>query len=100
MKFIALIIAFVVASASAFVTSPSKNVVSRTRVQPKMNLDAFSPMISMPFIESTSDISSNNAMLLAEAVSKASDFGGYVGPIVGLITLGGLILVLSPPLAE
>jgi hypothetical protein len=43
----------------------------------------------------------NNAMLLAaNAASKEADFGGYVGPIAGLIAIGALILVLSPPLQD
>lgn len=32
--------------------------------------------------------------------SKETDFGGYTGPIAGLLTIGAIILVLSPPLAK
>jgi hypothetical protein len=32
--------------------------------------------------------------------AKDTDFGGYTGPIAGLITLGALILVLAPPLTK
>jgi len=30
--------------------------------------------------------------------AKSTDFGGFTGPIVGLLTVFGLILVLAPPL--
>lgn len=32
--------------------------------------------------------------------AKDTDFGGYTGPIAGLITLGALIVVLAPPLTS
>lgn len=38
-----------------------------------------------------------NANLVA---TSADDFGGYSYPIAGLIILGAVILLLSPPLAE
>lgn len=50
-----------------------------------------SPMDVMP----TESIQVASDVLLA---AKDTDFGGYTGPIAGLITLGALILVLAPPL--
>lgn len=38
-----------------------------------------------------------NANLLA---SNVQDFGGYLFPVFGLLALAGLILFLSPPLAD
>lgn len=38
-----------------------------------------------------------NANLLA---SNVQDFGGYLFPVFGLLSLAGLILFLSPPLAD
>jgi len=38
-----------------------------------------------------------NANLLA---SDVQDFGGYLFPVFGLLSLGALILFLSPPLAD
>jgi hypothetical protein len=32
--------------------------------------------------------------------TKETDFGGYVGPAAGLLTLGALIVVLAPPLSS
>ena len=58
-------------------------------------IDALATMIPSQVAEM-----GNSALLLADALSKEADFGGYVGPIAGLITIGGLILVLSPPLQD
>jgi hypothetical protein len=30
--------------------------------------------------------------------SKETDFGGYTGPVAGLLTIGALIVLLAPPL--
>ncbi len=38
-----------------------------------------------------------NANLVA---SNVQDFGGYLFPVFGLLSLGALILFLSPPLAD
>ena len=38
-----------------------------------------------------------NPQLIA---SQVSDFGGYLFPVFGIIALAGLILFLSPPLAD
>lgn len=46
-------------------------------------------------VVSTESIQAASDVLLA---AKDTDFGGYTGPIAGLITLGALILVLAPPL--
>lgn len=39
----------------------------------------------------------SNANLIA---TNVSDFGGYLFPVFGIIALAGLILYLSPPLAD
>ena len=38
-----------------------------------------------------------NTQLIA---SQVTDFGGYLFPVFGIIALAGLILFLSPPLAD
>lgn len=38
-----------------------------------------------------------NANLVA---SSSSDFGGYLFPIAGILSLGAIILYLAPPLAD
>jgi len=38
-----------------------------------------------------------NANLVA---ANVQDFGGYLFPVFGLLSLAGLILFLSPPLAD
>ena len=43
---------------------------------------------------------SNSVLLAANSLSKEADFGGFVGPVVGLLTIGAFILVLSPPLQD
>lgn len=42
-----------------------------------------------------SRVSGSMALAAAE-----KDFGGYIGPAVGLLTIFALILVLSPPLRD
>ena len=39
----------------------------------------------------------SNANLIA---SNVSDFGGYLFPVFGILSLAALILYLSPPLAD
>ncbi|KAG5183843.1 hypothetical protein JKP88DRAFT_238153 [Tribonema minus] len=99
MKFVALIVALCLACASAFVTSPVNSLarVSAPKTQAKMSmsLDAFATALPQ-----AAQATNNAAVILAEASSKAGDFGGYVGPVAGLLAIGALILVLSPPLVD
>mmetsp|Transcript_17447 Transcript_17447/g.17542 ORF Transcript_17447/g.17542 Transcript_17447/m.17542 type:complete len:94 (+) Transcript_17447:42-323(+) len=39
----------------------------------------------------------NTAILIA---SKETDFGGYLGPAIGLLSIGAIIVALSPPLKD
>eukprot|EP00542_Grammatophora_oceanica_P016877 CAMPEP_0194040670 /NCGR_PEP_ID=MMETSP0009_2-20130614/12632_1 /TAXON_ID=210454 /ORGANISM="Grammatophora oceanica, Strain CCMP 410" /LENGTH=92 /DNA_ID=CAMNT_0038683881 /DNA_START=66 /DNA_END=344 /DNA_ORIENTATION=+ len=83
--------ALFVVAASAFV-APANRALSQpafARAQaPKMTL-----------IEADVAVSSiaNNANLIASSVT---DFGGYLFPVFGLLSLGGIILFLAPPLAD
>ena len=56
----------------------------------QMSLD----MVSPEAVESLTQFS--NTLLIA----SSNDFGGLAGPIAGLGFLAGLIVVLSPPLAD
>lgn len=40
---------------------------------------------------------SDSAMLIA---AKVNDFGGYTGPILGLLIIAVIIAVLTPPVRE
>eukprot|EP00183_Erythrolobus_madagascarensis_P002483 CAMPEP_0185849320 /NCGR_PEP_ID=MMETSP1354-20130828/3856_1 /TAXON_ID=708628 /ORGANISM="Erythrolobus madagascarensis, Strain CCMP3276" /LENGTH=102 /DNA_ID=CAMNT_0028549819 /DNA_START=22 /DNA_END=330 /DNA_ORIENTATION=+ len=39
----------------------------------------------------------NTALMIA---SKEGDFGGYLGPAIGLLSIGAIIVALSPPLGD
>ncbi|EWM22240.1 hypothetical protein Naga_100597g5 [Nannochloropsis gaditana] len=82
---VALMAAVILSLSSAFVP-PTPRMTRQARTVSKMT-----PMdvVSTESIQAASDV------LLA---AKDTDFGGYTGPIAGLITLGALILVLAPPL--
>ena len=48
-----------------------------------------------------SDIAVSNVAQNANLVaSNVQDFGGYLFPVFGILALAGLILFLSPPLAD
>ena len=46
-------------------------------------------------INTVADVS-NNLMIAA----NSGDFGGFIGPVVGLLSIGAFIVVLSPPLKD
>lgn len=85
------IFALIIAAASAFV-QPANFAVSRTAgasfEAPKMMVEGSDFAVA--------DVA-GNANLLA---SNVQDFGGYLFPVFGLLALAGLILFLSPPLAD
>ena len=60
---------------------------ARTATAPKMIIDG-------SIMEQSALV---NPQLIA---SQVSDFGGYLFPVFGIIALAGLILFLSPPLAD
>ncbi|CAM9793264.1 unnamed protein product, partial [Phaeothamnion confervicola] len=62
----------------------------------KMSLDAFASAIPAAAQTQLAELA-NSAIVLA---GKTDDFGGYIGPISGLVAIGALILVLSPPLQD
>lgn len=51
--------------------------------------------VSAEALSSAQDVATS--VILA---TKETDFGGYVGPAAGLLTLGALIVVLAPPLSS
>lgn len=100
MKFFLLASLLSLVSVSAFVlpqATPSLSFGSKiTKEQPKTQVNLFDVnSIPMETISSVSDVANN--LLIA---SKETDFGGYTGPIAGLLTIGGLIVVLAPPLSN
>merc|ERR1711988_474864 len=98
MKFFLLASLLSLVSVSAFVlpqATPSLSFGNKiTKQQPKTQVNLFDS-IPMETISSVSDVANN--LLIA---SKETDFGGYTGPIAGLLTIGGLIVVLAPPLSN
>eukprot|EP00979_Chaetoceros_neogracilis_P017097 scaffold10176_cov264-Chaetoceros_neogracile.AAC.4 len=86
------IFALLIAAASAFV-QPANYAVSRNTFQarteaPKMTIEGTDMAVSNV---------AQNANLVA---ANVQDFGGYLFPVFGLLALAGLILYLSPPLAD
>jgi hypothetical protein len=51
-------------------------------------------------IEGTDMAVSNVAQNANLVAANVQDFGGYLFPVFGLLALAGLILYLSPPLAD
>eukprot|EP00561_Arcocellulus_cornucervis_P010528 CAMPEP_0185812166 /NCGR_PEP_ID=MMETSP1322-20130828/8911_1 /TAXON_ID=265543 /ORGANISM="Minutocellus polymorphus, Strain RCC2270" /LENGTH=94 /DNA_ID=CAMNT_0028508671 /DNA_START=33 /DNA_END=317 /DNA_ORIENTATION=+ len=82
----------VFATASAFV-APASNGVAAPR--------AFKPTTPAKMMVEGSDIAVSNVVSNANLIaSNVSDFGGYLFPVFGILSLAGLILFLSPPLAD
>ncbi|GAB5035953.1 Hypothetical protein NocV09_03200010 [Nannochloropsis oceanica] len=83
----ALVAAIIMSISSAFMP-PTPRMARQARTVTKL-----SPMDVIPAesFQAASDV------LIA---AKDTDFGGYTGPIAGLITLGALIIVLAPPLTS
>ena len=52
-------------------------------------------MIPVEAVDVVSSVASSANVI----ASSANDFGGYFYPVTGLISLGAIILYLSPPLA-
>jgi len=71
-----------------FPITVSRNTFESRTEAPKMMLDGTDMAVSNVV---------QNANLLA---SDVQDFGGYLFPVFGLLSLGALILFLSPPLAD
>mmetsp|Transcript_9281 Transcript_9281/g.15550 ORF Transcript_9281/g.15550 Transcript_9281/m.15550 type:complete len:93 (-) Transcript_9281:162-440(-) len=88
---VAVFFAIFIAVAQAFVAPANRAVASPafTRVEaPKMMM--------VPADNVVSNVAAN-ANLIA---STADDFGGYLFPIIGILSLGAIILYLAPPLAD
>ena len=62
---------------------------------------AFKPTTPAKMMVEGSDIAVSNVVSNANLIaSNVSDFGGYLFPVFGILSLAGLILFLSPPLAD
>mmetsp|Transcript_33779 Transcript_33779/g.81285 ORF Transcript_33779/g.81285 Transcript_33779/m.81285 type:complete len:97 (-) Transcript_33779:405-695(-) len=89
------VLAFCLASASAFV-APVNNAVASpafvAREAPKVNL-----MENVDMAEVSSQVVAQSSNLLA---SNVQDFGGYAFPVFGIGALAALILFLAPPLVD
>lgn len=59
------------------------------RTAPRMSLAPLAQTVALK--------SSEAAQLIA---AKDGDFGGYTGPIIGLLIIGIIIAVLTPPVKE
>ena len=59
-------------------------------------LTVSSPAVTAIKTVDVADIAQNTQMI----ASSSSDFGGMLFPVFGLVTLGAVILVLAPPLAD
>ncbi|CAM9180829.1 unnamed protein product [Choristocarpus tenellus] len=109
MKLTAVILALCAMCASAFVAptsvvrtgsfaAPVRPAVSASNTNMKMGLESIADVLPAIPEEAHNQMAelSNNLLLAA----STSDFGGYTGPAIGLLTVGALIVVLSPPLAD
>jgi hypothetical protein len=89
------IFALLVAAASAFVIPAHHGAVASpsfvTREAPKVNL-----MENMADFSSVNEVAASTNML----ASSVSDFGGYLFPVFGLLSLAALILFFAPPLVD
>mmetsp|Transcript_8474 Transcript_8474/g.15974 ORF Transcript_8474/g.15974 Transcript_8474/m.15974 type:complete len:95 (+) Transcript_8474:149-433(+) len=87
------VFALIIAAASAFV-QPSNYAVSRS------TFNARPEAPKMTLMEG-SDIAVSNVVQNANLVAaNVQDFGGYLFPVFGILSLAALILYLSPPLAD
>jgi hypothetical protein len=69
-----------------------RNTVSRTTFAPRTE--------AKMMVESTDFAISNIAQNANLVATSVSDNGGYFWPIFGILSIAGLILYLSPPLAD
>mmetsp|Transcript_31199 Transcript_31199/g.71844 ORF Transcript_31199/g.71844 Transcript_31199/m.71844 type:complete len:93 (+) Transcript_31199:78-356(+) len=87
---IAVLFAILVAVAQAF-TVPSRAAsgpaFARVQTAQKMMVD---PSEMMTAVSQTSHL----------VAANADDFGGITFPILGLLTIGGIIIYFAPPLAD
>mmetsp|Transcript_588 Transcript_588/g.956 ORF Transcript_588/g.956 Transcript_588/m.956 type:complete len:97 (+) Transcript_588:136-426(+) len=86
--------ALLVSAVSAFV-QPSNVALSRNTFGARPTFEAPKMMTEGSSLV-TSDIA-QNANLVA---SNVQDFGGYLFPVFGILSLAALILFLAPPLAD
>ena len=62
---------------------------------------AFKPTTPAQMMVEGSDVAVSNVASNANLIaSNVSDFGGYLFPVFGILSLAALILYLSPPLAD
>jgi len=79
---------------SAFVPqTPARALRARSAPKVSMSVDMVAPEAVTSAAESLNQV----AMTVA---SSGNDFGGLAGPIAGLGFIAGLIVFLSPPLAD
>ncbi|PXF47864.1 hypothetical protein BWQ96_02250 [Gracilariopsis chorda] len=87
--------AFVSSFTGVSLAQPTRAAVSARRApvrharQSRMTLAPLAQQVSLRL---------NDAAILLSA--KDVDFGGYTGPIIGLLTIAVIIAVLTPPVKE
>ena len=91
-----LLLAVLVAAASAFV-APASNGVAAPRA---FNTKARATEAPKMFVDGSDFAVSNVADNANMIASSVSDFGGYLFPVFGLGALCALILYLAPPLVD
>jgi len=90
-----LFFSMLIAAASAFI-APASNGVAAPRA-----FKAQPPTTPAKMMVEGSDVAVSNVASNANLIAtNVSDFGGYLFPVFGIIALCGLILYLSPPLAD
>ncbi len=94
MKFFVFSFLLSLVSVSAFVVPQSSFGNRLAKTTPKTQVNLFDS-VPMETISSVQEVASN--LMIA---SKETDFGGYTGPVAGLLTIGALIVVLAPPLSN
>ncbi|CAN8067746.1 unnamed protein product [Agarophyton chilense] len=88
MAFVSSFTGISVAAPAHALVSPRRGAVRHAR-SARMNLAPVAQEVSVKLNEV--------ALVLA---SREGDFGGYTGPILGLLTIGVIIAVLTPPVKE
>lgn len=53
-----------------------------------------------PVIDSASAVVADASLQSVNLAATVGDFGGYTGPVLGLLAIGVIIAVLTPPLKE
>jgi len=80
------------AKASSRAVVAARPVAARRSARVNMALDA----VAADAVIKSSELF-NTALMLA---SKEGDFGGYLGPAIGLLSIGAIIIALAPPLKD